>query len=102
MRDVYHERRDILLRALTGIPGVRPFVPRGAFYIWAELDPSVYERLEVKDADALATLLADQGLGSAPGEAFGETCADALRFAYSCDSTMVREGSVLLREALVG
>lgn len=101
MRDVYHERRDILLRALSGIPGVRPFVPRGAFYIWAELDPSVYERLEVKDADALATLLADQGLGCAPGEAFGETCADALRFAYSCDSTMVREGSVLLREALL-
>jgi aspartate/methionine/tyrosine aminotransferase len=101
MREVYHERRDILLRALTGIPGVRPFVPRGAFYIWAELDPSVYERLEVKDADALATLLADQGLGCAPGEAFGETCADALRFAYSCDSTMVREGSALLREALL-
>jgi len=101
MRDTYHERRDILLRALTGIPGVRPFVPRGAFYIWAELDSSVYERLEVKDADALATLLADQGIGSAPGEAFGETCVDALRFAYSCDSAMVREGSVLLREALM-
>lgn len=102
MRDVYHERRDVMLRALSGIPGVRPFVPRGAFYVWVELDASVYERLEVRDADALATLLADQGLGCAPGDAFGETCADALRFAYSCDTTMVREGSVLLREALVG
>jgi aspartate aminotransferase len=100
MREVYHERRDLMLRALTGIPGVRPFVPRGAFYVWVELDPSVYERLEVRDADALATLLADQGLGCAPGDAFGETCIDALRFAYSCDTTMVREGSVLLREAL--
>ena len=26
--------------------------------------------------------------------------ADALRFAFSCDTAMVREGSVLLREAL--
>ena len=101
MREIYHERRDIMLRALSGIPGVRPFVPRGAFYVWAELDPSVYERLEVDDADALATLLADQGLGCAPGEAFGDSCTDALRFAYSCDTTMVREGSVLLREALL-
>lgn len=100
MRDIYHERRDMMIRALTGIPGVRPFVPRGAFYVWAELDPSVYERLEVADADALATLLAGQGLGCAPGEAFGENCADALRFAFSCDTAMVREGSVLLREAL--
>jgi aspartate aminotransferase len=100
MREVYHERRDMMLRALSGIPGVRPFVPSGAFYIWAELDPSIYERLEVADADALATLLADQGIGSAPGEAFGESCTDALRFAYSCDTSMVRDGSVLLREAL--
>lgn len=100
MREIYHERRDIMLRALTGIPGVRPFSPRGAFYVWAELDPSVYERLEVADADALATSLADQGLGCAPGDAFGDSCTDALRFAYSCDTGMVREGSVLLREAL--
>jgi aspartate aminotransferase len=90
----------MMLRALTGIPGVRPFVPKGAFYIWVELEPSVFERLEVADADALATLLAEQGLGCAPGEAFGDSCTDALRFAYSCDTTMVREGSVLLREAL--
>jgi aspartate aminotransferase len=101
MRDVYHERRDVMIRALTGIPGVKPFVPRGAFYVWVELDSSVFERLEVADADALATLLADQGIGSAPGEAFGIQCVDALRFAFSCDTAMVREGSVLLREALI-
>ena len=100
MREIYHERRDMMIRALTGIPGVKPFVPRGAFYVWVELDSSVFERLEVADADALSTLLADQGIGCAPGDAFGDSCADALRFAYSCDTTMVRDGSVLLREAL--
>lgn len=100
MREVYHERRDMMLRALSGIPGVKPFVPRGAFYVWVELEPTVFERLEVADADALATLLAEQGIGCAPGEAFGDSCVDALRFAFSCDTTMVRDGSVLLREAL--
>ncbi len=96
----YLQRRDMLLAALDGIPGVRPFSPRGTFYVWAELDPSVYERLEVADAGALSTLLAEQGIGSAPGDAFGTTCADAIRFAFSCDTKMVREGSVALREAL--
>jgi len=100
MRDVYHERRDIMVRALTGIHGVHPFTPQGAFYVWAVLDSSVYERLEVADAGALATQLAERGLGCAPGDAFGTTCADALRFAFSCGTGMVREGSALLREAL--
>lgn len=100
MREIYHERRDMMLRALTGIHGVRPFAPHGAFYVWVELDELVYERLEVANASALATLLAEQGIGCAPGDAFGATCADALRFAFSCDTTMVREGSAILREAL--
>ena len=101
MRDEYCVRRDIMLNALRDIPGVRPFVPRGTFFVWVELDPSVYERLEVADADALSTSLADDGIGSAPGDAFGATCADAIRFSFSCDTTMVREGSVKLREALL-
>ena len=101
MRDEYRLRRDIMLAALRDVPGVRAFVPRGTFFVWAELDRSVYERLEVADADGLSTSLADDGIGSAPGDAFGQSCADAIRFAFSCDTAMVREGSVKLREALL-
>jgi aspartate aminotransferase len=101
MRDEYCVRRDMLLAALRDIPGVRPFTPRGTFFIWAELDPSVYERLEVADADALSASLADDGIGSAPGDAFGPSYPDAIRFSFSCDTAMVREGSTRLREALL-
>lgn len=101
MRDEYCVRRDIMLNVLRDIPGVRPFVPRGTFFVWVELDPSVYERLEVADADALSTSLADDGIGSAPGDAFGPSYPDAIRFSFSCDTAMVREGSVRLREALL-
>ncbi|MEO8334651.1 MAG: pyridoxal phosphate-dependent aminotransferase [bacterium] len=101
MRDEYCVRRDIMLAALRDIPGVHPFVPRGTFFIWVELEPSVYERLEVADADALSTSLADDGIGSAPGDAFGPSYPDAIRFSFSCDTAMVREGSVKLREALL-
>ena len=74
MRAEYRVRRDVLIAALLqGSPGVRPFTPRGAFYVWAELDPSIYERLGVADADELSDQLAANGIGSAPGDAFGQT-----------------------------
>jgi aspartate aminotransferase len=100
MRDEYLVRRDVIVEALTGIPGVRPFTPRGTFFVWAELDPSLYERLEVPDAAALSDQLAEAGIGSAPGDAFGNSCADAIRFSFSCSTAMVRAGSAALREAL--
>ncbi len=100
MRTEYRARRDIMFQALDGISGVRAFLPRGAFFIWAELDPALYERLEVADADELADQLAREGIGSAPGSAFGKTCRDALRFSFSCDTDIVRRGAARLREVL--
>jgi aspartate aminotransferase len=102
MRDEYLVRRDIIIEALSGIDGVRPFTPRGAFYVWAELDPSLYKRLGVHDADELSSYLAERGIGSAPGDAFGRSCEDAIRFSFSCGTSMVREGSKVLRAVLRG
>jgi aspartate/methionine/tyrosine aminotransferase len=102
MRAEYALRRDLMLAGLSGIEGVRPFVPRGAFYVWADLEPSLYARLGVSGADELAARLAQNGIGSAPGDAFGAHCADGIRFAFSCETAMVREGAALLRAALTG
>ena len=101
MQAEYAVRRTLLLTALDGIPGLRPFAPKGAFYVWATLEPSLYARLGVADADALSEWLAARGIGSAPGDAFGVECADAIRFAFSCDTAMVRDGAALLRAALL-
>jgi aspartate/methionine/tyrosine aminotransferase len=100
MRDEYRARRNLILSALSGIEGVRPFTPRGTFYAWVELDPDAYSRWGVQDADGLSAALAADGIGSAPGEAFGNTCEHAIRFAFSCDTSMVRAGSFALREWL--
>jgi aspartate aminotransferase len=100
MRAEYLLRRDALIAALSTVEGVRPFTPRGAFYVWAELDPSIYARLGVADAAELSDKLAAIGIGSAPGVAFGQTCDDAIRFAYSCATPMVKEGAEALLRAL--
>jgi aspartate aminotransferase len=100
MNQQYLARRDILVEALTGIPGLRPFVPEGSFFVWAVLDPEIYARLGVRDADDLSNTLAELGMGSSPGDAFGLSCANAIRFSFSCSTEMVKEGALYLRELL--
>lgn len=100
MRAEYVTRRDLLISALQGIDGVRPFTPKGSFFVWAELDPALYQRLGVADADGVSSLLAAQGIGSAPGDAFGQTCENAIRFSFSCATPMVEAGALALRRVL--
>jgi aspartate aminotransferase len=100
MNQQYLTRRDIMIEALTGIPGLRPFVPEGSFFVWAVLEPELYERLGVADADDLSNTLAELGMGSSPGDAFGQSCVDAIRFSFSCSTEMVKEGAAHLRELL--
>lgn len=101
MLSEYRMRREILIDALSGVPGITPFVPRGAFYVWCELDPSIYERLRIRDADELSALLAAHGIGSTPGDAFGHSAPNALRFAFSCSTEMVVDGGVELLRVLL-
>lgn len=100
MKKEYLIRRDLLYLALKEVPGINPFYPRGSFYIWAELESSIYERLDCKDAEAISNYLAGLGIGSTPGNAFGVTCENSLRFAFSCATKMVEEGAIALKEAL--
>ena len=102
MCNEYKERRDIFMEALKGIPGLKVFEPKGTFFLWAEVEKSLLERLRCRDVDGLSNLLAERGLGSAPGDAFGETSTMAIRFAFSCSTKMVKEGAIILREVLLG
>jgi aspartate aminotransferase len=97
MRKEYRIRRDLMLKALEGVPGLHPYKPEGAFYVWCKIDPSLYPKMGVKNADELSQLLAEKyGLGSAPGDSFGVHCDDAIRFAYSCSTEMVKEGTAVM------
>jgi len=102
MRGEYRHRRDLLVRALQGIEGVRVFPPQGTFFLWVEMEPSVFQRLGVAGADELAWKLADEGIGSVPGDGFGTSGVKALRLAFSCATEMVEAGAARLRSVLTG
>lgn len=96
----YKNRRDIMYNALSQISGLIPFKTQGAFYLWCEVDPNLLKQLKFQSVAQLSDLLAENGIGSAPGEAFGATCAHAIRFAFSCETKMVEEGVAALRNIL--
>lgn len=102
MRKEYLHRRDLLVESIQGIEGVYVFPPRGTFFLWVEMEPSVYARLGVGGADEMASRLAEHGIGSVPGDGFGSSGVDAIRLAFSCSTEMVKEGGRLLREILLG
>jgi aspartate aminotransferase len=102
MRKEYRHRRDLLVGALQGIEGVRVFPPQGTFFLWVEMEPSVFRRLGVAGTDELAWKLADEGIGSVPGDGFGTSGVNALRLAFSCATEMVEGGAARLRSVLTG
>ena len=74
----FRRRRDALIPALNGIPGVTCIEPGGAFYAF----PNVSE-LPIP-ADALAERLLDEaGVALLAGSAFGEHATDHLRISYA-------------------
>ena len=102
MRLEYRRRRDLLVGALQGIEGVHVFPPKGTFFLWLEMEPSIFQRMGVAGTDELAWKLADEGVGSVPGDGFGSSGVNALRLAFSCATEMVEGGAARLRSVLTG
>jgi aspartate aminotransferase len=104
MIDEYRRRRDVVYEALKGMPGVKTFLPEGAFYTVA--------KLPVDDADAFAAwLLSDfwkaEGLKEtvmiAPASGFYATAGagkDEARIAYVLECEALKRAMDLLARAL--
>lgn len=97
----YQHRRDLLVRALADAPYLSPFMPAGAFYVWAKIRPDWVGYAGQRDDWSMTNYLIDQaGVGSAPGSAFGPAGASHIRFAFSCSTDQVQAAAELIPQAL--
>lgn len=96
----YKKRREIMFNTISEVPGLIPFKPQGAFYLWCEVEPVLLQKLNIRSVAQLSDYLAERGIGSAPGDSFGVSCANAIRFAFSCSTEQVTEGSKVLKDIL--
>ena len=86
----YRARRDVMVEALTAIPGVRCGMPEGAFYAFADVS-ALYARMGVRGSAAFCDrLLAEAHVATVPGDAFGEDAC--VRFSYATPTERIREG----------
>lgn len=101
MASEYQQRRDTLFAAVQEAPYLEPFLPGGAFYLWARIKEDWPGFGGKKDDWSMTDYLIDAaGIGSSPGSAFGPSGAGHIRFAFSCSTEQVQEGAKLLPQTL--
>jgi aspartate aminotransferase len=85
MRDAYAERRKRMVQGLRAIPGVQCELPRGAFYVFADVTAWLGRRAgeRILDSDVVIAdwLLSSARVATVPGSAFGGP--GHLRFSYA-------------------
>jgi aspartate aminotransferase len=95
MKQRFHQRRDLIVRLLNGLPGFCCAPPGGAFYAW----PNVTEACGIvgaKDSEELRRrLLHDAGVAVLADTHFGprvEADGQHIRFSYAASEAAIEEG----------
>jgi aspartate aminotransferase len=74
----FHTRRDILIEALSRMPGVRCHSPEGAFYVFPDITETGWDDRELANA-----LLDEVGVAVLRGSSFGPHGAGHIRLSYA-------------------
>lgn len=83
MAAAFKQRRDVIVKGLNEIPGIRCLMPKGAFYVFPNVK-EVIKRGKFANSKALADhLLQEAGVASLTGTSFGEYGEGYLRFSYA-------------------
>jgi aspartate aminotransferase len=93
MRRAYQERRDVLLAGLAGQSAIRAPIPRGAFYVFANVGAALAGR----DIWALVEEWLEWGVAALPGTAFGPEYRDCVRLSLATRREDVAEAAGRLK-----
>ncbi len=91
MKIEFSKRRDHITKRIQAIDGFHMEKPGGAFYAFPRYD------FDIKSED-LAVRLAEAGLISSPGSAFGRLGEHHLRFSYACGIEAIDRGMDILAD----
>ena len=98
----FAQKRDVVLAALTRIPGVNCPRPQGAFYAFPDISVAFGKTHAPSglyidnDVDFCGALLEAKSVACVPGSAFGEP--RGLRISYTCPDAQLHEGLRRIQE----
>jgi aspartate aminotransferase len=78
MVEAFRQRRDVIVDGLNQIPGFRCLRPKGAFYVFPNIEGTGKSSQEMEDF-----LLYEAGVATLAGTSFGEYGEGFLRFSYA-------------------
>ncbi|MCK5438977.1 MAG: pyridoxal phosphate-dependent aminotransferase [Gemmatimonadetes bacterium] len=94
----FNRRRDLLLKGVAAIPGLTPYPPDGAFYLWIDAGRWC-DSLGANSTGLCMDLLDNERLALVPGEAFG---ADRfIRLSFAATEEALTEALERLADASV-
>jgi len=101
MKKVFHERRDLIVELLNGVPGFRCLKPGGAFYAWPNVTETC-KMLGCEDSNVLRERILDElNVACLSDNHFGhrnEGEGEHLRFSYATSTEHIREGVARIKK----
>ena len=102
MAAAYQRRRDLVLELLKEVPGVRTYLPQGAFYLFPDVSAFLGKQAggqTIADVNDLAMYLLNEAhVSTVPGDAFGEP--SCLRISFAASDDQLREAVRRMAAAL--
>ncbi|HYE81412.1 MAG TPA: pyridoxal phosphate-dependent aminotransferase [Clostridia bacterium] len=93
----FKRRRDLVVKSLNNIPGIKCTNPSGAFYAFANI-----KGLQMSSMDASTFFLEKANVATVPGSAFGEEGEGYVRVSYCNSYENIQRGMEKLKEAVKG
>jgi aspartate aminotransferase len=91
----YQDRRDAVVQALQGIPGVVPLISQGGLFVMADV-----HALGMASDEVRRFLLREAGLVVMHGSAYGDSGEGTLRISFAAGGKTLEQGLARLREGL--
>jgi aspartate aminotransferase len=91
----FKRRRDVIVDGLNKIPGITCLRPKGAFYVFPNIQGTGMSSQQVADL-----LLNEAGVAALPGTAFGDFGEGYLRFSYANSVENIKKALVRIEKAL--
>ena len=89
MKQAFNRRRDLVVKMVQDIPGVKLSVPQGAFYIFPDISSFFGKsdgKTTIKNSDDMSLfLLSEAFIATVPGSAFGDDTCIRISYATSDD-----------------
>jgi aspartate/methionine/tyrosine aminotransferase len=95
VRQVFHKRRDVIVKGLNDIPGITCQMPQGAFYVF----PNIKHFGRTSD-DLANYLLQEAGVCVLPGTSFGQMGEGYLRLCYANSIEAIEKALEKMKNAL--